>query len=182
VSHIWGIDIGLKNFGLSIYEIASSSFVDVRCIRTDKAAKTLHRYESEDIVRRGVEISTVLSSLVETYPITCIATEGMSWPRNSSAAAKMGVTVGITCMLSTLGKDGRIVPVFTFQPKEIKIAVCDDSSATKEQVQGACMARHPELVTLVKLPKGTWEHQYDASAAVLTLLQNTQLRFMVTGQ
>lgn len=166
-----GIDPGFATLGTAILEdVDGRWFVQELWTHTTKAeSKKRNVFAVEDNIRRGLETATYLRSLtVRAMSMGVVAgycCEGMSFPRNSSSAAKMATTWGTLIALS----EALAIPILQASPQLIKIELCTDKKATKDDVIAAVAKRCPEIVGLRKpIVRGMWEHAHDAVAAALT--------------
>ena len=77
------------------------------------------------------------------------------------------------------------LPMVQGSPQEIKKALCNDKSASKEDVRRALEALYPDEFEPFKArypakkpprPNGQWEHGFDAIGAVVTCLDSDVIR------
>lgn len=180
---ILGTDPGFASFGFGIVQLLSSSEVvrAVDVIRTQKSAKKKGVKAADDNFHRGQAISAVLHEVVKKWQPMAISAEAASWPRNASASAKLAMSWGILIDLCHVYQ----LPMVQASPQEIKKTLCDNKSATKEDVRRALEGRYPDQFEGFKAryparkppqPNGQWEHGFDAVGAVVTCLGSDVIR------
>lgn len=173
--HVLGIDPGFASIGWSVVRIAATGehLVDLGVIRTEKSAAKRNVRASEDNLERAKEIALEIQDLIGKYRIQLVCAETMSYPRNSSAAAKMAMCWGVMAAIAQQHK----IPIAQATPQEVKKAVTGRKDASKEEVQEAVRglfqplqgaeAKHGGPYILRAVPRSLWEHPYDATAAVV---------------
>ena len=180
---VLGVDPGFASFGFGIMQLLSSSEVvrTVDVIRTQKSAKKKGVKAADDNFHRGQAISAVLHETVKEWQPVAIAAEAASWPRNAGATAKVAMSWGILIDLCHVYQ----LPMVQGSPQEIKKALCNDKSASKEDVRRALEALYPDEFEPFKArypakkpprPNGQWEHGFDAIGAVVTCLDSDVIR------
>ena len=172
---VLGIDPGFASIGWSVIRMDASgeSLVELGVIRTEKSTAKRNVRASEDNLERAKEIAQELRALIDKYRVQLICAETMSYPRNSSAAAKMAMCWGVLAALA--GQYN--IPIAQATPQEVKKAVTGKKDASKEEVQEAVRAlftslqggeaKHGGPYVLRAVPRSLWEHPYDATAAVI---------------
>jgi crossover junction endodeoxyribonuclease RuvC len=173
--HVLGIDPGFASIGWSVVRIDATGehLVDLGVIRTEKSAAKRNVRASEDNLERAKEIAQEIQDLIGKYRIQLVCAETMSYPRNSSAAAKMAMCWGVMAAIAQQHK----IPIAQATPQEVKKAVTGRKDASKEEVQEAVRGLFPALqggeakhggpYILRAVPRSLWEHPYDATAAVV---------------
>jgi len=77
------------------------------------------------------------------------------------------------------------LPMVQATPQDIKKALCNNKSASKEDIRRAMEARYPDQFEDFKArfpakkppqPNGQWEHGFDAAGSVVTCLDTDVLR------
>lgn len=180
---ILGTDPGFASFGFSVVRLSKSTEEVIRSdvIRTQKSAKKSGVKAADDNFRRSQAISAMLHDVVKEYQPMALAAEAASYPRNASAAAKIAMSWGILADLCYVYQ----LPMVQASPQEIKKALCNDKSASKEDVRRAMETRYPGQFDEFKArfparkpprPNGQWEHGFDAAGAVVTCLDTDVLR------
>lgn len=155
---IVGCDPGLASFGIAEYDLDRDEFIAVSSFSSKPSAKKLNVLATSDNVRRARDLHYWLT--VKLSNARGICTESMSIPRAAGAAWKVAIGWGI--FISVVGE----LPIVQASPMAIKKAACGDGKASKEKVQEAMIARHPELESMIPQRKGDCEHAFDAAAAV----------------
>ena len=175
---VLGIDPGFASSGYAVVGLLPEK--EVVClmgvIRTEKSDAKRAVLASDDNLRRARSIYNELERLCGVCGVVrVICAESMSFPRNASAAAKVAMCWGLIAALS----QARGIPIVQVTPKQLKKALCQDGSASKEQVQEALRMRYnPQVLDdhLARVPRGQEEHPYDALAAVVACLDSDPIR------
>lgn len=163
IKFIAGFDPGLAKFGLVVTDY-DLNIVEFKCIKTQKGKR---RLVAEDMFERGQNIAREIEDIFSKYNISLMCAEAMSYPRASSAAAKMSLTWGILCDISERKK----IPLIMDSPQNIKKTLTGVANASKDQVKKAV----EELgFALPKMNKTEYEHPTDALAAIISC-RNTQI-------
>lgn len=173
-----GVDPGFASIGLAVVELGPEGkdhVVALNLLRTEKSSAKKQVLATDDNVRRAREIVLEIKSVMDRpgCNIVGICAESMSFPRNSSAAAKMAMTWGI--LVALVGDK----PIFQCSPQELKLRVAGSKQATKEDVKSALVSRFgPGLLDLVKAPPSQHEHVFDALGSVVACMQADQIRMV----
>jgi crossover junction endodeoxyribonuclease RuvC len=175
-AYILGIDPGLANFGWALVDFSNQGEKLVECgvIRTEKSDEKRNVLASDDNFRRTRDVAKPLLTLFKKYDFAAICAESMSFPRSSSAAAKMAMTWGAIAMLAVEYN----LPVSQASPQEIKKTLCGRKDASKEEIEEAVKKRYPTMEGLLdeqKLANSYREHAYDAGAAIITALETSEV-------
>lgn len=173
--YVLGLDPGFASTGWALLQLhpGGETLIDAGVVRTKPSAKKRSVLASEDNVRRGREITCVLAPLVKQVAVVCA--ESMSYPRSSSAAAKMAMCWGIAIALT----EAHDCPIVQASPQQVKKALCGNMSASKEDIQAVIHGRYPALALKLRaagVPEGEWEHPFDAAAAVVTAFGSELVR------
>lgn len=180
---VFGIDPGFASIGFSVVLLdGSKTEVPIRMglLSTAKSNKKSNVLASDDNLRRAREIYVALKPLLisgEYGPVRAVCAETMSYPRNSSAAAKMAMCWGVLAALT----EELDIPVLQVTPQDLKKKVCGQPTASKEDIQKALDKRFGKSVIdglLGKLAAGKHEHPCDALGAVVACLDSDILRAM----
>jgi crossover junction endodeoxyribonuclease RuvC len=168
-----GIDPGFANVGIGVVRVSASSFevVHTDVLRTSKADKKLKVYVADDNVRRLREAISSVCAVIEEHGTIAICAEAMSFPRNASAAAKMALFWGGLVAIA----HERDLPLYSATPQQIKVALCGNKAATKDDIAAAVTARVAGVIPM-KLARTKQEHAFDAIAAVLTCADSDELK------
>jgi len=163
---IMGADPGLANFGVAFLELVGGAnrVKALYTLTTAKSDKKLKVLSSSDGFRRCRELAEQLADLVDLHGLpSVICAEAMSYPRASSAAAKMAMSWGVVAALSA----HHCIPVVQCSPQQLKKALCGRANATKEDVQRALCRRYVKADLFGKLAKSKREHAADALGAIV---------------
>ena len=186
---ILGVDPGFANLGYAMVSLSADGTllpVNMGVFETDKSTAKRNVLASDDNVRRAREISRFLRDLLREGslgPVRAVCAETMSFPRSSSVAAKMAMAWGVVASLS----EELDIPILQATPQGLKLAVCEDRSASKEDIQKALEKRFGKklLTSLVKeTTPSKQEHPFDALGAVVACSDSEVLRLarrMSTG-
>lgn len=180
---ILGCDPGFASFGFSVARLLreAEEFVETDVIRTEKSVKKLNVKAADDNFRRGQIIAARLDEVVKKYEPLAVTAEAASWPRNAGATAKVALAWGVLIYLCYQYR----LPMVQASPQEIKKTLCDDKTASKEDIRRAIEARYPDQFNEFKHrfqakkppnPNGQWEHGFDAAGSVVTCLDTDVLR------
>jgi len=180
-----GIDPGFASFGYAALCLAPppSDRIRVNSIgvfETEKASKKAHVLATEDNLKRAREIAAFLEEWIasqdnERNRVIAICAESMSWPRNASVTAKMGITWGVIAAVARALR----IPIFQASPQEVKKTVTGFKSAKKEDVALGVGKRVAALVAgrqgfmdyvnaIEAIPQTKQEHPIDALAVAMT--------------
>lgn len=180
---ILGTDPGFASFGFSVVRLtkAAEEIIRTDVIRTQKSAKKTGVKAADDNFRRAQAISAMLHEVVKEYQPMALAAEAASYPRNASASAKIAMAWGILADICHVYQ----LPMVQATPQDIKKALCNNKSASKEDIRRAMEARYPDQFEDFKArfpakkppqPNGQWEHGFDAAGSVVTCLDTDVLR------
>jgi len=174
---VLGLDPGFGKCGYSIFEVdkdpKEDTVVELGVIKTSKSNKKRKILAADDNLDRASEIAKKLWKL--SHGVSAICAESMSFPRNSSTAAKMAMCWGIVAAIAVR----RQVPVLQATPQEIKKCICSDKTASKEAIQEKLNDTYKECPGLVsKIAKGQLEHPYDSLASIITCLDSPYLKLL----
>lgn len=182
--YVLGLDPGFARIGYSVVRFSAGVETPVMMGRfaTKKTAKKQNVLAADDNFHRARDIYRFLHAAVrgerefaEFGAVRAICAESMSFPRNSSAAAKMAMCWGIIAALSQEFD----IPVLQVTPQALKKKVCDDASASKEDIQQVLQKRYGAALLkgfVANLAAGDHEHPYDSLGAVMSCLDSDVLR------
>lgn len=183
---ILGLDPGLANFGWAVLSFEKEGPARVEnfgTFETEKSDKKRKVLASDDNVRRALLLAAFLNGLFKGNSPVAVCAEAMSFPRNSSNAAKTALSWGCIVAFSELHH----VPILQASPQAVKIHMCATKTASKEDVQRAVWKLYPPVKEAVaerppthtqKQWEATWEHSHDAIAAAHTMLESTEVRLV----
>ncbi len=135
---ILGIDPGTRATGYGVIETDLRTYtpLDFGCICPSPKLSLHERYA---LIHEGIE------HLLDLYPIEALSVETQFVSRNAQSALKLGMARGVAILAATK----RRIPTFEYAPKNAKLAVAGNGSATKEQVQRMMQT----LLNLTEIPK-----------------------------
>jgi Holliday junction resolvasome RuvABC endonuclease subunit len=172
-----GLDPGFASLGYALLAIERQprviAFGAFQTVATAKKHKVL---AVEDNVWRATKIAAMLRYLATCSPRTvALCCEAMSFPRNASVAAKMAMTWGCIASLS----EAASIPILQASPQRVKEGVCGVKTATKEEVQRACLRLYPEIGTMRESTvPSAWEHPHDALACAHLMLESDVVKMI----
>lgn len=183
---ILGLDTGLGHFGyavLSFHRSESSGRLALTAaggpvfsvITTNKSDKKRQVAATEDNIRRCRELTPPLLRLIHPSSglnVRALIVEAMSFPRNASAVAKIGMAFGVVAILSEVFN----LPVVQLSPQEVKKRLCGRQNASKEEIQSVVSLLYPMTVGVVS--NGLAEHAYDALAVAHASLDTEVVRMV----
>ncbi len=174
---VLGLDPGFGKCGYCKFEIDTreedDTVVELGVLKTSKSNKKRKMLAADDNVERASYLAKKLWKL--SHGVLAICAESMSFPRNSATAAKMAMCWGIICAIAVR----RQIPVLQATPQEIKKRVCDNKSASKQDIQDKLNQTYKECPVLSeKIAKGQREHPYDALASIVTCLDSSYLKLL----
>lgn len=188
---VLGCDPALANFGWALVRLLprGEEVVAMGVIRTEASDKKVNVLVADDTFRRARQVGTALQHVTERHgAVRAVCYEGLSLPRNASAAAKIGFAFGVLAGAAVQGT----WPACGVSPQALKKAVTGSGSATKNAVAealgryfGLCAwapnGRTPKMLCtgpdpLVGVPIGYHEHAWDALGAVVACLGSDVIR------
>ncbi len=148
---IIAIDPGYDRCGIAVLEKkdGKETLLESTCVVTDRK-KTFEK--------RLLHISSELNSYINTHKPDLCVFENLFFTTNQKTAMRVAEARG-ALLLTAIKSD---VQIHEFTPKQIKIAVTGDGSATKQQV----MLMLPRIIKIDKNIK--YDDEYDAIAVALT--------------
>jgi Holliday junction resolvasome RuvABC endonuclease subunit len=186
---IVGVDPALRNLGwvrvrLVTGVIAGIEVLGMGVISTEPSSKKRHVLASDDNLRSIRELDAEFDRMLRGWgngfgPTSAIVAESMSFPRNSSAAAKVALSWGmIGTRANVLG-----VPVVQASPQEVRKGLDLAKNASKDVVREAILRIFEKELTghLKDVPEGKWNHAFDALAVVLACQQSDVIRALRAG-
>ncbi len=151
---ILGIDPGYDRVGIAVVEKNPSSkevLLYSECFQT--SAK-------DDFYTRLKQVGSKIAEVVEEYSPTALAIETLFITKNQKTAMRVAEARGVI-IHEALRED---IPVYEYNPLQIKIAVTGYGASDKAQVMKM-------IPLLVKMPtKDTHDDEYDAIAVALTCI------------
>lgn len=182
-----GVDPGFASIGLARVALEwadgklAPRLLDMALIETEKSDKKHAVYASDDNVRRMYEIYDALQLYFthDDQRPAVIAAEAMSYPRQSSAAAKMSLAWGVLGAITRMGD----IPLIQTSPQEVKQQVAGKRTATKVEVQEALMKHFPDsLPPLIgRIVRSKQEHPADALAVAIAAFASPLVRSVASA-
>lgn len=157
---ILGIDPGTRITGYGIID-SEGSAIDYGCIRPPATLELAQRYK---IIFEGVE------ALIDRHQPVAVAVESQFVLKNVQSAIKLGMAKGMVYLAAA--RKG--IPVYEFAPKQAKLAVVGNGSASKFQVQKMIQA-------LLRLPHPP-EPEDAADALALAICCSHHMRSPCTNR
>ena len=158
---ILGIDPGYARVGWGVLEVQNSEFR----IKNYGCIETLKTSESQD---RLVDIYKQVSVLIKKYKPDVLAIEELFFTNNAKTAFKVGEARGVIILAGAMQK----IPIFSYTPLQVKIAVTGYGNADKGQVGRMIKA----ILQLKDIPK--LDDTADAIAVALThAFTNKKLKY-----
>jgi crossover junction endodeoxyribonuclease RuvC len=148
---ILGIDPGFARVGWAIMETQSSKFNlrNCGCIETSKDSPSDERL---------VDVYEQVCKLIKKYKPDVLAIEELFFTNNAKTAFKVGEARGVIILSGAI----QDIPVFSYTPLQVKIAVTGYGTADKPQVGRMLKA----ILKLREMPK--LDDTVDAIAVALT--------------
>ena len=158
---ILGVDTSLRSTGFGVLRVEGSRLSAVEFGRIANAAR-------EPLTSCLVNIHTRLTELITAHRPAAIAIESVIYAKNASTMLILGQARGAALTAATqLG-----VPCFEYEPRRVKMAVCGNGLAPKEQVQRMIKV----LLNLPELP------QNDAADALALAITHTHSHSILNQQ
>ena len=148
---ILGIDPGFARVGWAVMEAQNSKFNlrNYGCVETSK------EISSEE---RLVDVYKQVCKLIKRYKPEALAIEELFFTNNAKTAFKVGEARGVIILSGAI----QDIPVFSYTPLQVKIAVTGYGTADKPQVGRMLKA----ILKLKEMPK--LDDTTDAIAVTLT--------------
>lgn len=162
-------DTGLATGGAALIDILTGQVHEVILLTTEKSDKKRSVSASSDTMSRARDYVRQVRRFVGERRICAVAHESLSLPRNSRAAALIGISLGvIACITEMLD-----APLIEASPQEVKLKVAGKKSASKDEVISAVIERQPDLEAKFSCEaRGKWEHMADSVAVGYTALEH----------
>ena len=148
---ILGIDPGYARVGWAALEVENSKFKIQKygCIETSKNTKPQERL---------VDVYKQVCALIKKHKPDSLAVEELFFTTNAKTAFKVGEARGVIILAGAMQK----IPVFSYTPLQVKIAVTGYGKADKPQVGRMIKA----ILKMKEIPK--LDDTADAIAVALT--------------
>lgn len=148
---VLGIDPGLGRCGYGAVELVSNKTkaIDYGCVFTDNDDQTPHRL---------LDLSDKINSIIKSNKPDVLAIEDLFFNTNAKTVIKIGQAQGVIM----LAAQKQNIPVFSYPPLEVKMAITGYGRAEKEQIQKMVKT----ILQLKEIPKP--DDTADALAVALT--------------
>lgn len=189
---VLGLDIAMTNIGWVVAKTGGAHpvLMNAGVIHTEKLESGEKMSGTIDGMERSKKIYRELEYVIRTSRPNIIVVESMSWPRNASSATKMALAWGACSGAIEAVEFGDAEkwrpPVIEVGPQAIKLAMANDRSATKLQVENGVKflisdPKHAEEIVSRVKPASRREHCWDALGAVLTSLKTQKYQLLAAG-
>lgn len=121
---VMGIDPGVANTGFGVVRIAGSTM-------TPLDGGVIEEPAGDHAEQRLARIHAELEKLLDWHEPEAVALEDVYFGRNVRSAIGVGEARGVAMLAAAT----RRIPCFDYTPQEVKMAVCGNGAAPKEQVQ-----------------------------------------------
>lgn len=193
---VLSLDPGFASFGYALLT-PTGEVVTLGVLRTEKSNEKAKVMATEDNVRRARVIANGFTDLLEgrrpgvlrdyrhvplgqakpnLVRVRLVCAESMSFPRSSSAAAKMAMSWGVIVG----GLVAHDLPLIQTSPQAVKKCATGNASASKKEVEAAMIKRFGRgLLRMLKgTPEGQFEHAFDALAVGAACLDSDDARML----
>ena len=121
---VMGIDPGVANTGFGVIRLAGSTM-------TALDGGVIEEPPGDRTEERLTRIHSELEKLIDWHEPEAVALENVFFGRNVRSAIAVGQARGV----ALLAAGERNVPCFDYTPQAVKMAVCGNGAAQKDQVQ-----------------------------------------------
>lgn len=121
---VLGIDPGISNTGYGVVERRGSELLAL-----DGGVVVTHK--DTPLEQRLVAIAVRIAALIDRHRPDAMAIESIYFGKNAETAFLVGQARGV--VICEAGRRG--IPVTSYTPQQIKLAVCGSGAAEKDQVQ-----------------------------------------------
>ncbi|MBR1870782.1 MAG: crossover junction endodeoxyribonuclease RuvC [Kiritimatiellae bacterium] len=133
-----GVDTSLRSTGFGVIETAGNRIVALEAGRVRNASDL-------PLTQCLVAIHEKISSLIALHRPDVMAVEGVIYAKNANTMLALGQARGAVLLAAAENK----LPVYDYEPRRVKMSVCGNGLAEKEQVQRMVKT----LLSLDKLPQ-----------------------------
>lgn len=158
---ILGIDTSLRSTGYGVVETQGSRLAAHEYGRI-KNAPSLPLTSCLAAIHRKV------ASLIQAYSPDAVAVEGVIYGKNAGTMLALGQARGAVLVAAAEAE----IPVYDYEPRRVKMSVCGNGLAEKEQVQRMVKT----LLALDELP------QNDAADALAIAIAHAHTNIRLTGK
>ncbi len=146
---VLGVDTSLRSTGYGVLETQGSRLVAIDCGNIKNPAKL-------PLSACVAKIFEKISALVAEHKPDVVAVEQVIYAKNASSMLILGEARGAVIAAATIAG----VPIYEYEPRRAKRAVCGNALAEKEQVQRM-------IKTLLALPEIPQNDAADALALAI---------------
>lgn len=146
---ILGIDTSLRSTGYGVLEVSGSRLIAKEYGRIKNAPAL-------PLTACLIAINEKVEGLIAAYSPDAVAVEGVIYGKNAGTMLVLGQARG--AVLVAAAKAG--VPVYDYEPRRVKMSVCGNGMAEKDQVQRM-------VKTLLSLPEVPQNDAADALAIAI---------------
>lgn len=178
--HILGLDPGIANTGVAIFEFHDSLRVSgALLIETTPRLFSKSMYVSDDSFIRARLFSKELLGVIGRYLPDLICMEGFSPLRSASVSSKNAMIYGVVASLS----DCKDIPVCLLSPKAVRDAIFGSDVSRKEITKDVIKEKvcqiFPDFVSFISVhKKAKHEHLCDAAAVVIAAQQTDYFKLL----
>lgn len=179
MSIIVGIDPGLATCGMATCRVVDGrlNLLALEVFTSAKSDAKLNVRGASDLMRRVNELAEVMGHWTRYASVIC--TETMQWPRSAVAASMLGMAWGIIGTTARIGRS-EPAPICEATPQQIKLAVCGNRQASKQDVQACVAALFPAYSEkCAHITPSKREHCADALGAIWACRDNPTLRLLM---
>lgn len=179
MKHVIGLDPGFASLGVAVLAVDKTTTTPVHMdvLRTKKSPRKVRMLSVDDDFVRCQYLAEGLAKLVMEYDVVAISAEAMSFVRNSSSSAKVGMVWGVIAATALRWN----LPMFQCTPQQLKDKVAGSKKASKEDVTNALRQKYPGVDfddLLKKHPMGQHEHAWDALGSVVVCLDAQPIKML----
>lgn len=165
---VLGLDLGFASLGWGLVRLTPrhEEPLAMGVIRTRKGYRKGETLASSDLHRRGRELAGILALIMQRERVVAICAESLSYVRSAKVMHQVGRAWGVVDAFATATD----LPLVECSPVELKVAVTNNPSASKADVEKAIRKRFPHTPwaeLLADVPEGQREHAFDALGAVV---------------
>ena len=121
---ILGVDTSLRSTGYGVLETAGSRLRSLAYGNIPNGQKVPH----SECLRK---IHATIAALIETWKPDCLSLEKVIYGKNANTMMILGEARGAVIVAGAAAN----LPLYEYEPRRVKMAVCGNGMAEKEQVQ-----------------------------------------------
>jgi Holliday junction resolvasome RuvABC endonuclease subunit len=162
---VLGIDPGFASLGWATVDPQTLALIDCGVLRTESHKSTSKKVlAADDNFRRAKEIAAWFDD-ARFADVQLVCGEAMSFPRNASTSAKLGLCWGVLAAVCHI----RSIPLTQLSPQRIKKNVTGVKNAQDATLNTALEAMYPGATELIEArvrAKTQHQHVWDALGAI----------------